>query len=168
MKCNKCGAKANSELCFTCKPKKPLSSGKGLKIKMSSILNKKPKNVHNDGHIIQKTNPHNHYEVLKENEKIIKILQKSIEADKLKQFFIEQWNTRPNYSEISGEYLGNSYSSIYLHHILPKSKYSEACFDEENIVFLTADEHASIELDMYKYEKVNKKRELLKIKYNIL
>lgn len=30
MKCIKCGVKANSELCFKCKPRKPLSSGKGL------------------------------------------------------------------------------------------------------------------------------------------
>ena len=30
MKCKNCGKNADSELCFKCKPKKPLSSGKGL------------------------------------------------------------------------------------------------------------------------------------------
>ena len=41
MKCIKCGVKANSELCFKCKPRKPLSSGKGLTSKKSSLLQKK-------------------------------------------------------------------------------------------------------------------------------
>ena len=60
MKCSKCGAKALSELCFKCKPKKPLSSGKGLnrvvfinkKTKMLQISNKpltkSPNNKHFD------------------------------------------------------------------------------------------------------------------------
>ena len=30
MICSKCGSKTNSELCWKCKSKKPLSSGKGL------------------------------------------------------------------------------------------------------------------------------------------
>ena len=136
MKCSKCGAKALSELCFKCKPKKPLSSGKGLNRKMSVISNKNPN-----------------------------IVQNNVQ---MKEFFELCWKNKPHYSEVSGKFLGNKCSSLYQHHILAKSKYPEACFDEENIVFLTADEHASVELDMYKYEYINKKRELLKIKYNIL
>ena len=57
---------------------------------------------------------------------------------------------------------------MYFHHILPKSKYPEAKYDEENIILLTPQEHSSVESDMYKYEEVNRRRELLKIKYNIL
>jgi hypothetical protein len=57
--------------------------------------------------------------------------------------------------------------STYFHHILPKEKYPKACFDEENIILLTLDEHTNVESDMYKYPEVNKRRELLKIKYEI-
>jgi len=136
MICNKCGSKANSELCFKCKPKKPLSSGKGLNRKMSVISNIKAKYVHNDGHFQQ-----------------------------MKEFFELCWKNKPHYSEVSGKFLGNKCSSLYQHHILAKSKYPEACLDEENIVFLTPDEHASVELDMYKYEYVNEKRKKLLVKY---
>ncbi len=49
----------------------------------------------------------------------------------------------------------------------PKEKYPKACFDEENIILLTLDEHTNVESDMYKYPEVNKRRELLKLKYEI-
>ena len=39
-------------------------------------------------------------------------------------------------------------------------------YDKENIILLTADEHSIVHLDMYKYEEINKRRELLLIKYN--
>lgn len=135
MICGKCGAKANSELCFTCKPKKPLSSGKGLK---------KPNYIG------------------KSVKQLFKIeLQKKL----LEDFFELCWKNKSHYSEVSGKFLGNICSSLYQHHILAKSKYPEACFDEENIVFLTPEEHASVELDMYKYEYINEKRKKLLIKY---
>lgn len=135
MKCSKCGAKALSELCFKCKPKKPLSSGKGL---------------------------------TKRSVKIFTGVQGSKSFEKslmLKEFFELCWKNKPHYSEVSGKFLGNKCSSLYQHHILAKSKYPEACFDEENIVFLTADEHASVELDMYKYEYINERRNYLLKKY---
>jgi hypothetical protein len=50
---------------------------------------------------------------------------------------------------------------------LPKSKYPEACLDEENIILLSLSEHEQVEMDIYRYEEVNKKREQLKIKYNL-
>jgi hypothetical protein len=40
--------------------------------------------------------------------------------------------------------------------------------DKENIILLTVDEHANVESDIYRYEKINKIREKLKTKYNIL
>lgn len=141
MNCKICGKKANSEYCFKHKPKKPLSSGKGLKGKMGKgIL----------------------YQV-REKGKITDF--DFLNKEKLKEFFIKCWKNKPHYSEISGKFLGNTCSSIYQHHILPKSKYTEACFDEENIIFLTPEEHASVELDMYKYEEINKRREQLLKKY---
>jgi hypothetical protein len=135
MICSKCGIKANSELCFKCKPKKPLSSGKGLS---------------------------------KRNIKIFTGVQGAKSFEKsllLKEFFELCWKNKPHYSEVSGKFLGNKCSSLYQHHILAKSKYPEACLDEENIVFLTPDEHASVELDMYKYEYINEKRKKLLVKY---
>lgn len=90
-------------------------------------------------------------------------------ADYIKQMqmFLSIWKKRKHYSEVSGEYLGNTPLSTYFHHILPKSKYPQACLDEENIVLLTANEHGTVEGDMYKYELINKKREQLKTKYNL-
>jgi hypothetical protein len=55
--------------------------------------------------------------------------------------------------------------SVYFHHILPKEKYPEACFDEENIILLTLLEHADVESDMYKFEEINRRRILLLVKY---
>ncbi len=167
MKCSKCGAKALSELCFKCKPKKPLSSGKSLTRKMLVKSYIKPKNQNNVVYT-QQINHHDHSGKIMMGEKAIKIFKEAIQSDLLKNFFLLCWKNKPHYSEVSGKFLGNKCSSLYQHHILPKSKYPEVCFDEENIVFLTPDEHASVELDMYKYEYINKKRELLKIKYNIL
>ena len=82
-------------------------------------------------------------------------------------FFMDCWNKKPHRSEISGVYLGSEPMSTYFHHILPKSKYPEACFDEENIILLSFIEHQQVESDMYRYEEVNKRREQLKIKYNL-
>lgn len=138
MICNKCGTKANFELCWKCKPKKPLSSGKGLK---------KPNYI---------------------GKSVKQLFKRELQREILEDFFELCWKNKPHYSEVSGKFLGNTCSSLYQHHILTKSKYPEACFDEENIVFLTPEEHATVEFDMYKYEEINKRREALKIKYNIL
>lgn len=131
--CKNCGKSADSEFCFRCKPRKPLSSnGKGLSSKKSSSLVKK--------------------------------LDKSLE---MRQFFLSIWNKKPHRSEVSGDYLGKEALSIYFHHILPKEKYPKAAIDEENIIMLTLDEHSNVENDIYKYEEVNNRRELLKAKYNL-
>ena len=84
----------------------------------------------------------------------------------MKDFFLEIWKERPHYSEISKQFLGNEPKTLYFHHLLLKSKYPEAMYDKENIVLLTAEEHSIVHLDMYKYEEINKRRELLLIKYN--
>ena len=100
-------------------------------------------------------------------------MKKKVSAGKSSQnkdhlFFEKIWKKRPHRSEISGKYLGKTASSGYFHHILPKSKYPEIRMDEENIILLTLDEHANVESDMYKYEKINQIREKLKTKYNII
>lgn len=84
----------------------------------------------------------------------------------MQDFFMHIWNTRIHKSEISGEHLGKEALSVFFHHILPKNKYEDAQFDEDNIILLTFEEHDTVESDMYKYEEINVRREKLKIKYN--
>jgi hypothetical protein len=86
---------------------------------------------------------------------------------KMQEFFLSIWKQRAHKSEVSGTYLGSEPMSTFFHHILPKEKYPQACFDEENIILLTLDEHTNVESDMYKYPEVNKRREQLKLKYEI-
>lgn len=84
-----------------------------------------------------------------------------------REMFFSVWNKRPHRSEVSDTYLGKEAMSTYFHHILAKEKYPEACLDEENIILLNLEEHSNVENDMYRYEEVNKRREQLKIKYNL-
>jgi len=83
----------------------------------------------------------------------------------MREFFVRIWNKRPHHSQVSMDYLGKEPLSIFFHHILAKEKYPEASLDEENIILLTLDEHSNVENDMYKYPEVNRRRELLKKKY---
>ena len=85
----------------------------------------------------------------------------------MRDFFLELWKKRLHKSEISGEYLGSEPLTVFFHHILPKSKYPESGLDEENIILLTMKEHDQVEMDPTRYEEVNKRRELLKKKYEI-
>lgn len=81
--------------------------------------------------------------------------------------FMDIWSERRHYSEISGRWLGKEALTIFFHHILPKSKYNGApMFDPENIILLTADEHAKVESDPTCFEEVNKRRIILKKKYD--
>ncbi len=79
-------------------------------------------------------------------------------TETMRNFFIEIWNERKHYSEVSGEYLGSEPLSTFFHHILPKSKYPEVAYDKSNIILLTLPEHESVENDMYRFEEVNKRR----------
>lgn len=72
-----------------------------------------------------------------------------------------------HYSEVSMDYLGKEPLTVFFHHILPKEKYPQAAFDEENIILLTLEEHDQVEMDPTRYEEVNKRREKLKQKYGI-
>jgi 5-methylcytosine-specific restriction endonuclease McrA len=85
----------------------------------------------------------------------------------MRDFFLELWKKRVHKSEVSGSYLGSEPLTVFFHHILPKSKYPESGLDEENIILLTMEEHDQVEMDPTRYEEVNKRRELLKQKYEI-
>jgi hypothetical protein len=98
----------------------------------------------------------------------LKNVKKSIDYRKIfdrNDFFLQVWSKRPHYSEESGTFLGNEPLSIFFHHILPKEKFPEAEYDEDNIILLTFDEHNNVEMDMYKYPEVNVRRDKLKLKY---
>jgi hypothetical protein len=82
------------------------------------------------------------------------------------KLFMVLWHERGNRSEVSDEVIFGQPSSAHFHHILPKRKYPEADLDPDNIIIMTMDEHANVESDMYKYEEVNRRRELLTYKYN--
>jgi hypothetical protein len=85
----------------------------------------------------------------------------------MQEFFLKIWKKKLHYSEVSMDYLGKEPLTVFFHHILPKEKYPQAAFDEENIILLTLDEHTNVESDMYRYEEVNKRRDKLKQKYEI-
>ena len=89
------------------------------------------------------------------------------EKSSMREMFLRIWKQRQHKSEISGERLGTEPLSIFFHHILPKEKYKDAALDEENIILMTLDEHSNVENNIYRYEKVNKRREYLKTKYNL-
>jgi hypothetical protein len=158
MKCKTCGKNADSEYCFAHKSKKPLpSSGKGLITRMSSISNKKFNNVQNNKQTLSK----------RTSKQLSKEIEKKLTTHKMFEFFISYWKKSDKKSALSGKFLGKEPMSTYFHHILAKEKYPEACLDEENIILLTLEEHNNVENDMYRYEEINKRREQLKIKYNL-
>lgn len=99
--------------------------------------------------------------------KLLKKLDKA-GIDLMKNFFMDIWRKRPHVSEVSPTFLGNEPLSVFFHHILPKNKYPQAQYDEKNIILLTLQEHEAVELDMYKFEEINRRREYLKTKYNLL
>jgi hypothetical protein len=145
MKCKVCGKNAQSEYCFLHKPKKQLTNRMGPTSKLGV------------GSSIQK----------RTSKQLSREIEKKIQTHKMFEFFIDIWKIKPHKSEISGEYLGKEPLSVYFHHILPKNKYPEACFDEENIVILSLLEHEQVESDMYRYEEINNRRKKLLIKYNL-
>lgn len=83
-------------------------------------------------------------------------------------FFKSIWIKRKHRCEITNVSLGKEALSVYFHHVLPKSKYPEAAFDEENIILLAPDIHENVEIDIYRYEEINRRREELLKKYNLV
>lgn len=97
-----------------------------------------------------------------------KTKSKSDSMLKRHKFFMTIWNKRPHKSEVSGTYLGREARTTFFHHILPRIKFPLAEYDPDNIILLTPDEHADVESDMFKFDKVNKRREELLKKYNLI
>jgi hypothetical protein len=89
------------------------------------------------------------------------------DTDEMRKFFLTIWSKRLHYSEVSGEWLGKEPLSIYFHHILPKIKYPDAKFDEDNVILLTFDEHQNIENNKFRYVEINNRRDRLEEKYRL-
>lgn len=85
--------------------------------------------------------------------------------EKMWEVFKKIWLSRPHYSEVSWIWLGREMTGVLFHHILPKSKYKEAMYDEDNIILLTWDEHGNVESNPTRYQIINDRREKLKEKY---
>jgi len=90
-----------------------------------------------------------------------------IEVNPMHTFFKQLWRERRHVSEISGDKLQSPPSSAYFHHILYKEKYTQAAFDEANLIFLTFDEHSQVHSNPYRYPEINRRRELLMEKFGV-
>jgi len=87
---------------------------------------------------------------------------------RMRDFFLSVWNECPHRSEISGTAIFGEPLSTYFHHIIEKADimYGKlGKFDKENIIVITPEEHEFLHRDMYKYEEVNRRREILIKKY---
>ena len=96
------------------------------------------------------------------------VSKKAPSDNRMRDFFLSVWNSRPHRSEISNTPIFGEILSTYFHHIIEKSDimYGElGKFDAENIIIITPQEHDDIHRDMYLYEEVNKRREKLLEKY---
>lgn len=58
------------------------------------------------------------------------------------KLYLEIWNERPHYSAVSGKYLPEPLSTIYMEHLLDKNIYPELKFEKRNIALVTYDEHS--------------------------
>lgn len=105
---------------------------------------------------------------MKSKKKSLEQRQKEIdETYTMNIFFLSIWNKRKHISEVDGSRLGQQPLTIFFHHILPKKKYPEAKYDEENVILLTWTQHDQVEANINYYPEINKRREQLKIKYNL-
>lgn len=146
MKCKTCGKNSDSEYCFQHKPRKQLQQQRMVPTSKLGV-----------GKPMQK----------RTSKQLTKEIDKKLTTHKMFEFFISYWKKSNKKSAVSGKFLGKEPLSVFFHHILPKEKYPEACFDEENIILLTLEEHNTVESDMYRYEEVNKRRDYLLTKYNL-
>jgi hypothetical protein len=113
---------------------------------------------------LKKTPPKRHKRELTTEEKE----KQTEDIKKMIVLFKSLYIKRGKKSEISGTFIPLSSLKLCCHHILPKSKYEEAKFDESNIVLLTPEEHGNVEINSYKYEEINRRRKILLKKYNLL
>lgn len=93
--------------------------------------------------------------------------QQAEDIAKMWGLFIEIWNERPHYSEVSGAWLGNEPKSWMFDHLLEKSRYPEIKYEKWNICLVTFDEH-SMKTNGFPLPKHTELIEQTKIKYQVL
>jgi len=70
-----------------------------------------------------------------------KKLKKKNEKELMWSMFLEIWEERPHYSEISGTYLGNEALTYMFDHALEKETHPQFKYTKENIILCTLEEH---------------------------
>lgn len=65
-----------------------------------------------------------------------------IQREQDMKFYIEIWNERPHYCEVTGQYLGSEFKTIYADHLLEKSQYPQFRHEKCNIILVTGDIHS--------------------------
>lgn len=88
-------------------------------------------------------------------------------AEKQWLFFYTLLQSRGRYSEISNLELKGDITSMWFHHIYPKSKYPELRFCPENIIIINSDEHNSIELGST-FPELEKRKKIIAENYENL
>jgi hypothetical protein len=78
------------------------------------------------------------------------------------KLFMDIWEERPHYCEISKKHLGEDFSVTFFSHILTKGAYPQARLDPENILLVSNEIHHLIEFSDRKDER------LVKFKYQDL
>lgn len=98
----------------------------------------------------------------------IKVQEKKNLRDEMLELFNTIWEERGPFSELSGLFLGSENLTVFHHHIFPKKSYPTLCLEPLNIIVLSFDEHTRVEGDPYFYHEINRRREEIKKKFNIV
>lgn len=74
----------------------------------------------------------------------------------MKELFLEIWNEREHYSELSQKYLGEEPLTTFFHHVLEKELYPEVKYEKWNIILVRFEEHQDIHNSRYaeKYKRI--------------
>lgn len=92
-----------------------------------------------------------------------KLNEEKKERIKMKLFFFYCWDKWDKVSEVSGERIYGESSTIYHHHVLPKSSHPELKYLPYNIVNLTWDEHTKCDNDADCFPLISsRRREILR------
>ena len=85
------------------------------------------------------------------------------------KFFRQIWLEREPYSEVSGEWLGDTFNPVFFSHVISKGAFPKARYWKENIVLKTFKEHSFYENGDPKSEEYKTKfKEVLRLKEKLI
>ena len=64
------------------------------------------------------------------------------------EFYLSIWKNAKRRCYVTEKYLGNEPLTTYFHHVLPKSRFPEYRYCEWNIILVTPEVHAQIEMNI--------------------